>query len=283
MKALIQRHRLLIYFILAFAISWGGILISVGPGGLVGTTKPTDSQLPFVYLAMLAGPSIAGILLIGLIYGRQGFQDVLFRLLTWRVKAKWYAMALLTAPLLMIVILLALSFLSVEFLPGIVVARDKASLLLTGILAGVVVGFFEELGWTGFAAAELRQRYSILVTGLIVGFLWGAWHYPVFSSGDSSGAISPALFLPVLLFTHLPAYRVLMIWVYDRTESLFVTMLMHASYTSGILIIQPLEVAGVRAITYNLTLTASLWVVVALVAKINKGQLSGQPLQRQVA
>ena len=64
-----------------------------------------------------------------------------------------------------------------------------------------MVAFFEELGWTGFAVPELRKRYGILTTGLIVGLLWGVWHVP--SSREAQlppDALPPALFLAVLLF-----------------------------------------------------------------------------------
>ncbi len=48
---------LLTFFALTFAISWGGILISVGVDGLFGVSELDEARLPFVYLAMLAGPS----------------------------------------------------------------------------------------------------------------------------------------------------------------------------------------------------------------------------------
>ncbi|NIV35134.1 MAG: CPBP family intramembrane metalloprotease, partial [Anaerolineae bacterium] len=125
---------------------------------------------------------------------------------------RWYAIALLTAPLSMIAVLFALSLTSPLFLPGIVTTDDKATLLLTGIVAGLMVGFFEELGWTGFAIPRLRLRYGVLTTGLIVGLLWGAWHFLLFwESGSFSGALSLALLLG-RLFSWLPAYRVLMVW-----------------------------------------------------------------------
>jgi hypothetical protein len=50
--------------------------------------------------AMLAGPSVAGILLTGLVSGRAGLRELLSRLLRWRVGAGWYAVALFPAPLL---------------------------------------------------------------------------------------------------------------------------------------------------------------------------------------
>jgi hypothetical protein len=79
----------------------------------------SDPLLPFMGLAMLAGPSVPGILLTGLLYGRAGFRDLLTRMTRWRVGARWYAVALLTAPLLFTAVSLALSLTSPEFLPVI--------------------------------------------------------------------------------------------------------------------------------------------------------------------
>ena len=257
----IKRHPVTTYYALVFAISWGCILIVVGPGGILG--KET------VYLAgpsSLAGPSIAGILLTVLVYGRAGLRDFLSRLFRWRVGARWYAAALLTAPLLITAILFALSLTSPVFLPAIVITDDKAGLLLSGIVAGLVVGFFEELGWTGFATPELRNRYGILTTGLFMGLLWGAWHFPLFlGSASSSGALPPALFLAVLLFSFLPPYRMLMVWVYDRTKSLFVVMLMHVPLAASQFILIPPALSGMPLVTYDLVFAAALWVVIAVV------------------
>jgi len=85
----------------------------------------------------------------------------------------------------------------------------------------------------------------------------------------------------VLYVGALPVYRVLMVWVYDRTGSLLVAMLMHASLSASTLILQPLATGG-PYLTWNLVLAAALWAVVAVVAVTNRGQLSPQPLQRLV-
>jgi hypothetical protein len=279
-RAFIQRHPVLTYYALVFAISWGGILIVVGPGGFPATKAQSETLFPLVLLALFAGPSVAGIVLTGLVHGRAGFRDLLARMTRWRVGARWYAVALLTAPLLVAATLLAFSLTSPEFLPRILTSNEKATLLLFGLGWGLVGGgFLEELGWTGFAVPRLRLRYGVLTTGLIVGLLWGAWHYLValWGSGTSSGELSLAVFLPAVLFYvgSLPAYRVLMVWVYDRTESLLVAMLMHASFSASMLILQPLELALVPGLSWNLVLAAALWGVVAAIAKPSRRQLSG--------
>jgi membrane protease YdiL (CAAX protease family) len=285
MRAFIQRHAVLTYFALVFAISWGGILIVLGPGGFTSTPERLDMFLPFAVLAILAGPSVAGVLLTGLVDGRAGFRELLSRLLRWRVSARWYAVALLTAPLIVMATLLPLSLISPVFLPGIFTASDKSSLLLSGIAAGLAGGFLEELGWTGFAVPRIKLRYSLLATGLIVGLMWGAWHSPTsfWGSSDSAGAVSLAIYVPVALFSFLPAYRVLMVWVYDRTESLLLAMLMHASLIPSIFYVLTPPATGWAFVTYHLMLAAVLWVVVAAVTVANHGQIARPPLRRQMA
>jgi len=48
-----------------------------------------------------------------------------------------------------------------------------------GFAIGSVVGFCEELGWTGFVIPKLRLRFDSFWTAAMVGVLWGAWHVPV--------------------------------------------------------------------------------------------------------
>ena len=165
-KAFIKRHPVPIYYALTFALSWGGFLLVGGPGLLAGTKWETDPRFQFAVLAMLAGPPVAGILLTVLVSGKAGLRELLSRVLRWRVGARWYAVALVIAPLLQAAVLLALSLLSPEFLPAIVTTDDKVSLLLLGIAVGLGGGFVEELGWTGFAIPRLWRRYGVLTTGL---------------------------------------------------------------------------------------------------------------------
>jgi membrane protease YdiL (CAAX protease family) len=49
---------------------------------------------------------------------------------------------------------------------------DPLGLLVFSVVMGLMIGIFEELGWTGFAVpALLGRRYGVLGTGLIIGLL----------------------------------------------------------------------------------------------------------------
>ncbi len=289
LNAFIKRFPVWTYFVLTFAWSWGAVLLFIGgPGNLLITPdRAAAMQIP-VALVLISGPIVIGLLLTGLISGRAGYREFLSRLLTWRVSVRWYAVALLTGPFVMTTTLFVLSGTSPAFIPAILTASDKVSQLLGMIMVGLMGGIFEEPGWTGFAIPRLRSRYSVFATGLIVGILWGAWHYitAVFGSGTASGEFSVALFLPPMFFYVgvLPAYRMLMVWVYDRTESLLLGMLMHFSLTGCVFFIfMPEGIAGGALITWYLAMTVLLWVFVAAAAMANGGRLTRQTRPRPVA
>lgn len=276
-----RRHPGLTYFVLVFVISWGGILLLVGPGGIPGRPEQVAKKMPMALLALFAGPSVAGLACTALVHGRAGFRDLLARILRWRVGVREYAVALLLAPLLVGSVLFGLSWISSAFLPAIVTADDKVGLLVFGIAWGLIGGgLLEELGWTGFAVPALRRRRGPLATGLIVGLLWGAWHYLIafWASGTSTGALSLASFLPGLVFyvASLPAYRVLMVRLHDRTESLLLAMLMHAIFSASMLVLQPSSIGLGAGLTWNLVLAALLWAAVGAGTLAGRGHLTRQ-------
>jgi membrane protease YdiL (CAAX protease family) len=286
----VRRHPVATYFALTFAISWVGAGLAIGEGGgMRGSTPASDPRFQYALIAMLAGPSIAGILMTALVHGRQGLRDLLARLLMWRAGAAWYAVALLTAPLLMLATLLTLSLTSREFLPGIVMANDGATILLVGLAVGASAGLLEELGWTGFAIPALRLRHDGLTTGLIVGIWWSAWHLlpNIWAREAASGELGLSTYMTWTILNvfvgYLTAFRVLMAWVYDHTRSLLVGMLMHVSFTASLLVFNPLGISGANLVTFSAALAAAIWVVVALVALAGSTTPRRLPLRRRAA
>lgn len=272
MRTFIQKHSVATYFVLTFAISWGAAFLAVGgSGGMQGTTPASDPRFAYALIAMLAGPSLSGLLLTALVSGGAGLRQYVSRLLKWRADAASYTVAVLMAPLVMTATLLVLSIGSPAFIPGIVTSDEKAFLLVVSLAVGLSAGIFEELGWTGFAIPALRQRRGVFATGLIVGIWWSAWHlFPLVwareaASADLAMPAYMAFTIAGVFVGYLTAFRVLMVWVYERTNSIFVGMLMHVSLTTSLLTLNPLGLAGANLQLYSFAFAALTWIAAAVI------------------
>lgn len=265
-RDVVKRSPLLFYYALVFAISWGGGLLLIGPRVFFGFANGNLAFNPVFYIVVIPAPLVAGLVAIGMVRGRPGFTDLRARLTRARAGTRWWLMAILTAPAALMGILLAMSAFSTAFLPEVFSTSGVGVLVVVAIIAGLATSFCEEIGWTGFAVPEFRQRMSVLSTGLVMGLIWGLWHFPMFAgTAASATGVAPALVLVVLLFSWLPAFRILMVWLYDRTQSLLVTWFMHAALVASQFVITPASISGIGSIEYDLAFAAFLWAFAAVV------------------
>lgn len=229
-RAFIQQHPVITYFIMTYAISWIGALLVVAPTLMQGKgITQIDGLLMFPVL--LIGPSLTGIILTGIIDGKSGLRELFSRMGRWHVKARWY-MALLLPPVLILIVLFSLgALLSPAFTPHF---------YALGILYGLVPGFLEEIGWTGFAFPKMQLSRSAFSASLLLGGLWGLWHLPVI---DFLGAAYPhgMYWLPYFLtfIAVLMAMRVFIVWVYSHTKSVLLAQLIHTSSTACLVVLSP--------------------------------------------
>ena len=274
----IKNRPIISFFTLTFMLSWSGIIIVSFFTGIPAPSKTFESIAPFAMLPLVIGPTIVSFILIGIIYGKNGFKNLFSRLLKWKHNVKWYVFAIATLPILASIILFILSQFSTDFLPNIITSDNKTDLLITGLLAGIFLTLFEEIGWSGFAVPELRKRYNVFITGLLLGTLWGAWHFlPVFyGCGDVSGKFDFQLFYPGLFFHYagLIPFRILMTWLYENTESILLPWIMHATLTACTFFILNISKTGLPLLVYYIVLSLLLWMIVLIVIKsIKRGNV----------
>jgi membrane protease YdiL (CAAX protease family) len=265
--AFIKNNPVIAYFTLTFAISWGAILVLIALNGMPTTIAEANAQLPIAIVAMLGGPLVSGLLLIGLVDGRAGYRDLLSRLFKWRVGLKWYAIALLTAPAVMLPVQYFLTLFSPAYQFGFL-GPNGSALLVMAIMSGLVVGICEEIGWFGFAIPKMRLRFTPLKTGLIVGVLWGAWHImanDIWAIQTYTGDLNPILYALLAGFSYLigslPPFRVLMVWVYERTGSLLIMIIMHFSLTACSISFASQTASGWQVFIYGFSIAAAMWLL----------------------
>ena len=233
---------------MAFAISWVGILLSFGQNGLhifqgqdVLAGK-YSSQLILIWLSMLAGPSLSGIFLTATIDGKRGLKLLLRLILKWKVHIKWYCAALLVFPAILLLIFYSLSFVSGRFYP--------APLLIPGLFVGFLSGCLEEIGWTGFATPRLLSRFSFIKSAIILGVLHATWHLFADYLGGADFYKTLYLFHFFLWVIALTVLRFFIMWIYHRTQSLLLPILVHASFTGSQLIITPSRLNATESILW---------------------------------
>ena len=197
----IAGHQLISFFVLAYAISWTlwGIA-ALGAGQVVfllGGLGPLASAL---IVTWLSGNSVLG---------------WIRSLLVWRVGVGYYAIALLLPAAIYVVINLVLVALG-QTLDFTLLVTVAPGYLGTFLMVATVGGGFEEPGWRGFALPKLEDRRSPLIATLIVGLAWGIWHLPLYGP---LGFVVPL----ILAFFYT--------WLYNRTGSILICLLLHASFT----------------------------------------------------
>jgi membrane protease YdiL (CAAX protease family) len=256
LKRFIQQHPTASFFTFAYAFTWGSILLFLASRGFRTDSLGLGDGL-LIFFLMALGPATAGLVLTALLEGRRGLAVLSGGMRTWRVGIGWYAVALLTVPGLTLLLLGVLNVaVSGAFVPAF---------FLPGIVIGLLAGFLEELGWTGFALPRLLNKYTALMAGLGLGVLWAVWHMLADYVGNINSMSGSWLghFL-VYWVLGLVAYRVLMTWVYVNTKSLLVAQLMHASYTGWQVVLSP-AVSFEQTMLWQTLFVGSLWVIVAVV------------------
>jgi membrane protease YdiL (CAAX protease family) len=270
LRARLEQHSLVTFFVLAYSIAWGGILLLLASKNFRLDTIQTSDTL-VMFLLMVLGPSVSGIVLTGWLGGRQGLRELWSRQTRWRVGVRWWAIALLTVPVLALAILTGLSIVAAPaYGPGFVAV---------GIFIGLLAGLIEEIGWTGFATPRLLGKYNWLAAGCILGLLWAGWHALADFSGNAT-TMGVGWFVWFFVFWILPltAYRILMTWVYSNTHSLLVAQLMHASYTGWLFTLSP-AIAFPPSLLWQGIFALCLWALVVVVALISRRDRTTAPVR----
>jgi membrane protease YdiL (CAAX protease family) len=262
---LVRRWPLLSYFLVAYAASAGALAV-IGWPRFDGTNgRPVLSLIMFPLIVVTVG--LAGLVLTSVCDGSKGLRQLRSQMTRWRLGRWWFV--LFVPPLGIVGVLSALRvFISPTYAP---------QFLALGILAGIVAGFFQEIGWTGFAYPRMRARTGALGGAILLGVLWAAWHFPVVDSlgvASPHGPALPAFFASFVAL--LVAMRVLIAWLYINTGSLLGAQMLHASSTGFLVVLGAPAVSAAQEALWYLVYAGVLWVMVGVVVATFGRSLTGR-------
>jgi uncharacterized protein len=280
-KALLARHPLISFFVMAYAFSWivwaPWVLGEDGANVLLPALSIPTSRL-LLTGGILAGPTLSAFIMTATTEGREGVRRLLGRLVLWRVGLRWYLFSLLGVPLMMLIGTMIYS----GELPNLGALGGPSYLL--GYLAiyvfVMVLGgpLFEEIGWRGFALARMERLHGPIIASVILGVMWALWHLPEFlvpswaASSGGGGIVGITLFtLTAITFT------IVTTWVFNNTRaSVLVAILVHTSIDAFTV---PLgEIFPARAVSSALPFIIGFGVVGVVLIVLTRGRLSYERL-----
>ena len=228
------------FFILAFVFSWSAWLLAY---------LSRESILSYAFFGIGGfGPMISAAAITKFAGG--SLREWAAPVIRWRVPARWYLYALGFPILIWTFINIELAMLGqdidISLLPGRLLTA-----LGTFLLVLTVGGGFEEPGWRGFALGRLQQRLTPVRATLLLGFVWGLWHLPLY------GPLAPALITTLAFF-----YT----YLYNKSGSLLLVILLHATITpaNDTLILMSRQVHGITdAVIFGTVLVAAIIFVFA--------------------
>ena len=243
LRGWVRRHPVAAFFILAYTLSW---LIWI-PAALAGA-----SQVLLIPGAF--GPAVAAYVVLRVTGG--SVRAWARQILHWRVRPRWYLYALGLPALLFAAINLALALLGKPI--DLSLLADRAPSYLAGFaFITLLGGGQEEPGWRGFALPRLQQRFTPLRATLVLAVLWGLWHLPIYGIGF----VGPMLF--AVFYTYL----------YNRTGSVGLCMLLHGSFTAAL---DNLTLTA-DSLTVDLTILATLVAATLVLVAGTRGRLGFSP------
>jgi len=202
----LERYQLTIFFVLVMAAS---ITAST-----IGYVLKNEN---FAMLALLS-PSITAIILTALLNGRNGLRDLLVKQLVRPVAWRWVLVAALLIPT---VAALAIYLHSLFGGPKLVFAFGIPQVIFI-----VLISFGEEFGWRAFALPRLQKKHSALTASLVVGLIWGFWHFP--PSYLLNMATPVGMPFGVFMIWIITA-SILITWVYNNSKSVLMAIVMHST------------------------------------------------------
>ena len=231
-------------------------MLLVLPRVLRGNPIPKLTGI-LMFPLMLLGPALSCLLLTRLLEGRPGLSALWKRMTRVKVSLKWWLLSVGIAPAGILLVLFLLRKFTTLSLPSHV--------FYEGFGFGILAGWLEEIGWSGFAWPRMRETPHPFLSAIALGGLWCIWHLPVVDYLGSASPHGSWLMAYFLAFTAvMAAIRVLICWVYSQTGSVLLAQAFHASSTGFLVVLSPAPVTPGHEVLWYLGYALILWILVIL-------------------
>jgi membrane protease YdiL (CAAX protease family) len=243
-----HKYSLAVYLLLTNGITWlcwiPGLVIGLREGYTMpnfdtyhllfktGFANRQHLQLSIAFFLGVYGPLVGGLVATWMDGGKEGISDLWKRITKWRVGGNWYLTVFLITFLLAAIPVILFGLIG-GFTLGKLPLIYIIGLLLAQLLRS---GFGEEPGWRGFLLPRLKARFEGDKYIWLLGLIWSIWHFPIVIIRTLSvmhDATMPQIIITILTslagnVMALIGMTHIYVWLYNKTQSVFLSILFHA-------------------------------------------------------
>ncbi len=245
----LEAKRLVIFLLLAFALSWIPAIIFNRVFGYHEWFE--TNKLPVLFWFVGYGPALANIITRKLT--NEGWHDSMLHL---RLKGnlKYYLIAVLLVSVMSLPqgILATLLYGSGDFSdPGAYFTwQEFVSTLLLVLTTSPLIAFNtfgEEFGWRGYMNQKMEPLIGTTGTVIVGGIIWGLWHAELTVAGHNFGtdyAGYPYLGI-IAMCVMCTFWGMVLMWLTKKTGSVYPAAIFHAMINNGGSITSQLFISGI--------------------------------------
>ena len=217
----VRRHPLVSLLLVFNTFGQAAALVPVVVYRVYGVQLDVDWVLSIACVLFLLLPALA---ITRIAHGRAGLRALVRSAFRFRVRARWYVLALVVLPALTVV-------LQGSAPPGGWSAAAVGDAYGRGFLVALAFNFlttnwWEETVWTGFFQGRLQERFGPWRAVVITWPFFFLQHVTLVLPGSSLGGGWASL---LALAVVIPFFRMAVAYVYNRTHSLAIVGLVHAA------------------------------------------------------
>lgn len=262
----IYKYQIAIYFAVTLIIGW--FPWYTGGSGVV-----------------IAAPTLAALVVTGIVDGKKGIKSVFRRLIIWRQRPTWYLFVLLI-PAIVGLVAVSVHVLLGGSAPEFPMFKENQLAILLVLFVFLFPltssAFLEEAGFRGYALPKIQEKMGPLKGTLVLGTFFGAWLLPEFFKVGGIQYLMGINFYAWFILTEI-AWSVIMTWIFNNTggSSLMSGWLLHGAFNFWTLLLLTNAVMGddlVAIDTELLIVNAFVVIFVAILVIIKtKGKLAYNP------
>jgi membrane protease YdiL (CAAX protease family) len=290
MRSIARNHPLATFIAIAYSVSaaiFALPLLSNAGIGVIDLDLPAVAPFILLDAVMLA---VAAFVTTALAEGGAGVREFRSRVFRFRVHPKWYVTAVLLLPAAALGAAVVVAGADVLGSIGTNAATIALTIVVGAPLAFLLVNWWEEAAWTGFALERLQPRVGPVAASVVTTWLQALVHVPlVFVAGGVTDGRVPAESIPfylVALFILPIPVRITLTWLYNSANrSVPIVGLYHAGLgiATGTALV-PVVAPGVNPLwVYAGFAAVAIAILVATRGRLGFGQAVETPRIGEVA